>query len=329
MSVTTTTTTAHPLFQLTDEAYALVEALERLQADAERAARELLDRYPRIAERLQQAREAVAAKRQALDASLDRLAETMQQARARLTEAVGHVDSAALLETRARLSDSYEQLVTAIRAAHLPDLAGARPSSLRPTNYTRNLFHVANALLGAGLYQWVFGRLGCVVTLGSFLLTYVILDRARRIWPSFNEVIMDSWFKAIARPKERYTMPAAIWYAVGVLGVLLLASQTVAQVAVLVVGLGDPAASVIGKRFGRHKLVGKKSLEGTLAFVAACLVVLVPFLVGLRGLALGPALLLASVASVAGAVAELFGDDRIDDNFTVPVVVALAVGWMA
>jgi dolichol kinase len=103
---------------------------------------------------------------------------------------------------------------------------------------------------------------------------------------------------------------------------------------VICVGMGDAAASLIGRRFGRHKWFwgGGKSLEGSLAFAAAVSVGLVsarawlvfggwhpstdsswPFIVG-------KSMLAASGASATEAV--LTGGN---DNVIVPIVLWLLV----
>jgi dolichol kinase len=47
----------------------------------------------------------------------------------------------------------------------------------------------------------------------------------------------------------------------------------------LALGVGDPAAAWVGRRWGTLKILGRKSLQGTLAFVAAATLV-----VGIWGL---------------------------------------------
>lgn len=48
----------------------------------------------------------------------------------------------------------------------------------------------------------------------------------------------------------------------------------------MALGIGDSFAAIVGKRFGKHKLFKKKSLEGCIAFVASiyCALFLISFL---------------------------------------------------
>lgn len=310
--------TAEPLFRLANDVRAFVESLERWQESGELVvAQRSEDLHKRVAE----VRVVWGARADSVSASLDRLSQQMKGLAS--APSIG----SAIDDARAGLSDSYEQLVSALRAARGGAVSVHQVVSLRPRNYARNAFHVANGLVGAATYQWGVGRFGCTMIMLSILATYFSLELSRRIWPRFNDTLMEGWFRHIVRPRERYAMPSAIWYALGVLPVVLFASQTTTQVAVLVLGFGDPAASIIGKRFGRVHIFGRKSLEGSLAFVAASVAFVVPFLVFLRDLSWPMALAAGIAGAMAGALAEMMSDDRLDDNFTIPVAVALAVGF--
>ena len=58
----------------------------------------------------------------------------------------------------------------------------------------------------------------------------------------------------------------AVWYTAAMLLVTAFASQTVTQLAILIVGFGDPVASLCGKRWGRRKILGRKTWIGSAAF---------------------------------------------------------------
>jgi dolichol kinase len=103
----------------------------------------------------------------------------------------------------------------------------------------------------------------------------------------------------------------------------LLQDKTLATLAVIILGFADPAAALVGRRFGRIRLIHGRSLEGSLTFVV------VGLLAGATALGLfhpelawGQILALAGAGALAGATAELFSR-RIDDNLSIPVAVAL------
>ena len=81
---------------------------------------------------------------------------------------------------------------------------------------------------------------------------------------------------------------------------------------------GDAAAALIGRKFGAHKLVNNKSLEGVLAFILAgsAAVFLVFAITGITG----KYSIWGFISVIAGALAELFQKQlKLDDNFTIPL----------
>jgi dolichol kinase len=89
----------------------------------------------------------------------------------------------------------------------------------------------------------------------------------------------------------------------------------VAEAAIVVTALADPAAALVGSRFGRG---AAKSLPGSLACACAAALVLAAFRVGPAGLA---------VAAVGAAVAER-APWRGTDNLAVPLVVGALLRWL-
>jgi len=103
----------------------------------------------------------------------------------------------------------------------------------------------------------------------------------------------------------------------------------VAVVAVMAWGLGDAAAALVGKNFGRHRILhprieGTKTMEGTQAmFATAGLAIFFTFLIYAGHpwhVSLAVALLVAPVC----AIVELFSN-RGMDTLTVPISTGLAV----
>ena len=96
----------------------------------------------------------------------------------------------------------------------------------------------------------------------------------------------------------------------------------------MVLGLGDPAAAIVGRRFGRTPVGDGRTLEGTLAFVAVGFVAAASTLLILGHP--GPIGVLAVAGAVGGAVGEILSR-RIDDNLMIPVLSAssvVAVRWL-
>lgn len=97
----------------------------------------------------------------------------------------------------------------------------------------------------------------------------------------------------------------------------------IGAVGILVLGYGDGLAAVIGKAYGKKKLVNNKSLEGSLTmFVASLVVVTVILLVS--GVALVTTLVAATIVSVLATVIELYTPKGLD-NLTVPLFSSLII----
>ena len=99
-------------------------------------------------------------------------------------------------------------------------------------------------------------------------------------------------------------------------------NRPVASLGIAVLGFADPAAAIIGRRYGRIKLVNGRTLEGTATFVAVGTLVAVPWLALVWGMDPGLALKLGFFGALAGGVAELFSR-RVDDNLSIPVAASL------
>ncbi|MDQ3034535.1 MAG: hypothetical protein M3Y87_19150 [Myxococcota bacterium] len=217
---------------------------------------------------------------------------------------------------RARVVPTYEALASSLRAAsvHVP--------SLRPKNYARNAFHVFNAALSLTILELVPSWDIIIAIAWACALAGWSMELSRRVSPTAN-VLMMRLFAPVAHPHEAHRINSATWY---VTSLALLASTrelVPCVLAMVVLGLGDPIAAIIGRRWGRVRWVNGRSVEGTLAFVIAAGIGGVSLLVLVHGMALGPALAIGGAAALLGAFAELYSR-KIDDNLAIPVM-----AWMA
>ena len=105
----------------------------------------------------------------------------------------------------------------------------------------------------------------------------------------------------------------ALFFFLGaIITMVLFWQQRIVLGALCVAVYGDAASTVFGVRFGKHKLVGKKSFEGTLAGILIAGFFL-SFLFQFH---------IAFLAALIGMLAELL---PFDDNFTIPIAVGLVL----
>ena len=177
----------------------------------------------------------------------------------------------------------------------------------------RRVFHAACGLAIVAMVEYGgLGRTIDLVLLGAGIVACLMLDWVRLRVPDANFVFF-RWFAALASPREASRIASSTWFLCGAFATLLIAPPHLFTPSVLVLSLADPAASVVGRLWGRHSL-GKGSWEGTIAFFLVASVVTMPF-VGLPS---------ALMAACIVAIFEVL-PAGIDDNLTVPVVSALAL----
>ena len=217
-----------------------------------------------------------------------------------------------------RLQDAYEELAKTLRARQI------EVPVLRQTNYKRSLFHAMNGIIGVLAIQHIFSSTGIIIFATTFTAVALTMEIGRRFSEAWNDRLM-AMFKSIAHPHEAHRMNSATWYLLALTVLAWGMEPMVQSIAVIVLGLADPAAGTIGRRWGKRKLVGNKSWAGTGTFVAvAGLSTLAVLAIYYPTVGMSHMLLLAAVAALSGAVAELF-TGKIDDNFTIPVSVGLAL----
>ncbi len=119
----------------------------------------------------------------------------------------------------------------------------------------------------------------------------------------------------LVSPREEGRIISSVWYVLGMLIVVAVFPREIALPSILVMALADPAASYVGRRWGRARL-GTGTVTGTVTFVVTGLLVLAPFV------GVGP----AAVASALASVIEIL-PWKLDDNLSVPLSSGFAL-WI-
>ncbi|MDE2873955.1 MAG: hypothetical protein OXU69_10750 [Gemmatimonadota bacterium] len=188
--------------------------------------------------------------------------------------------------------------------------AVARTRGVQPW---RRVFHMLGGV-GTAAFVHYLGPESAIplAVLATALAAGVALDWMRLRSRAANTLFFRT-FAWLASPREAGRVASSTWFVLGALIVLLATPHRVFAPAMLVLACADPAASVIGRMWGRHK-VGKGSWEGTAAFFVVAMGVLTPF-VGIQT---------ALIAATAVAIMEVL-PLGIDDNLTVPISTALVL----
>ncbi len=200
---------------------------------------------------------------------------------------------------------------------------GVAVPAVRPTNYKRSLFHVTSALLSLALLRLLPEKWMVVAASGSIAAWAWSMEILRRRSPALNARLMKA-FGPVAHAHEHTQVNSSTWYVTALLLLALFAPRLSAEIALVVLGFADPLAGIVGRRFGRTRIRAGRSLEGSLAFVAAGTLAGLGAAAIFHTLPFGSMLALAAVGAVVGAVAEVVST-RLDDNFSIPVTAALGV----
>ena len=188
----------------------------------------------------------------------------------------------------------------------------------------RKLIHLSSLWMVAAMC--LIPRWPLAAAFAVMLALSVLWERLRALETPVLTPMYDFFFGRTLRAKPRRDQ----WIISG--GPYVFASALLATVlfpppaaagALTTMLIGDTAAALIGRRYGRHRTVNGKSWEGMAAFIGA----------GFLGTALvlafcrapGIFYFWALIGIFPAAAVELFEKPlRLDDNFSIPLV----MGWM-
>lgn len=167
---------------------------------------------------------------------------------------------------------------------------------------TRRIAHLGSALIAFTFPIYLPSYY--IIFLCGFFFILLAISKRRMILGSIHGVTRITW--------------GELFFPIGValLAIICLPEQkTIFQVAVLVLGISDTLASVVGSYYPRtifYIFKNKKTVTGSLAFFISAFAVLI-----LYGIKLPEALLFAALAAVVEVISP-YGSD----NVTVPLAVA-------
>jgi glycerol-3-phosphate acyltransferase PlsY len=157
-----------------------------------------------------------------------------------------------------------------------------------------------------------FGKRFALILVGIVTLVFILFDISRLTFKKFNLTLLKS---VVIKQREIKVFSSMSFFLLACFIILLIFEKEIAVLAILFLTFGDLAAKCFGILYGRRKIF-EKTLEGLLAYFAACL--LFGFL---WAYLLEASLWILLVGAASAATAEIL-PIGIDDNFTVGLISA-------
>ncbi|EGG21056.1 hypothetical protein DFA_00929 [Cavenderia fasciculata] len=173
-------------------------------------------------------------------------------------------------------------------------------------------------LLGLN-YTTFITRQFAYTLMGIITILFFIWECLRLYIPAVKKFYVDR-FSGIMREKERDSFNGVLFYLMGTTISIYYFSPIIAIASTLFLILGDFTAALVGISYGRTKIFGKKSLEGTLAMFGVCLLISLALFWRSN---LGEQL--AFWGALSATLVELLNPSFIDDNLTIPCLSGLAI----
>jgi dolichol kinase len=188
---------------------------------------------------------------------------------------------------------------------------------------SRRIFHFSTGFVTATLYNVFLSHQQVVYILGTFACVIYLLENIRISYPEISSNI-GFVNKFLLRAEEQLKESSSVPYAMGILLTILTFPKIASLIAVLTLAISDPLSAVIGISFGKHKVVGNKSWEGSCAFFVSAtlcaLYILISSTTVTPIVCFGASLFIGLFAALLELIPL-----RIDDNLTIPLFTASLV----
>lgn len=221
--------------------------------------------------------------------------------------------------------------LTGVSASPRPQLRAIKSSILGRErslpHLERKLYHMLMGVVCFALYAFVLTKAQALFILFAVGGVWITLDALRLKYPHINSLAL-SFFGKLMRREELKSMSGNSFYILGLIVSVFFFPKPIVLLAVLYLALGDPTAAIVGSLYGKHKLVGKKSLEGALANLIVCGTASFVFGRAYLHSSLEASLALGIFGGLVSVTAELL-PAPIDDNFTIPVFSAVLLSVLS
>jgi dolichol kinase len=191
-----------------------------------------------------------------------------------------------------------------------------------------HLLRKAWHMLGVLALFFIWNFLTYPISVYIFIALWLFLvpgDFVRVKYPYYNKMF-NTLFRPILRSTELNKLAGTTYLLTSVIFISLTFSHAIVSISLLFLAFADPIASFVGIKWGRHKIFGHKSYQGFFAAFIVCMAVTYFYLSYFN--MTGAILLIALIAGLCGALAELIPLGQMDDNFTMPILSSICLYFL-
>lgn len=198
-------------------------------------------------------------------------------------------------------------------------------SSRTNLQLARRFFHMGNGVTIATVYLLSLTHQQMIHVLGTILCVLYIVEQIRINYPEMAQKLLPIT-RFIIRAEEQLKESAMMPYMAAVLLTIITFPKPIALIAIYTLALADPLSAIIGIKFGKHKIVQHKSIEGSAAFFVTTFVCSLIILSGYQGQVSGLLVFISFILALVASIFEML-PLKIDDNLTIPLFTAFAL-WI-
>lgn len=196
-----------------------------------------------------------------------------------------------------------------------------RPATKKDIQVLRKLWHAGMMVALAVLYTYAIPSQKLALMLIAFIGgPLVMFDLIRLKWRGLNR-FSSFIFGPLMRRHELLSLSSMAYFIIGLFVVVAVFPKPVVILSILCLALGDPAAGIVGIKFGKDKLVNGKSLQGSVACLTVCSI-LTFVVLNHYGISSQYLLFISMIVGSAATIAELLTPKTSDDNLIIPIVTA-------
>lgn len=184
-------------------------------------------------------------------------------------------------------------------------------------HWLRRIWHFSGVMAMVTFYLFMNEKQALTLALSVSALL-IGLDLVRLFIPALNRKLT-LVFGPFMRAHETHNLTAATYMLIGVTFSVAFFPKSVVLLSLLMLSFADPLAAVVGIRYGKDRLIGKKTLQGSLAALVMCALLSLAYF-SYYQLFTDRLLLASLLAGLIGALSELIPVFKWDDNLTFPII---------